>query len=421
MTIFRGGPAPTRLFTRPLGIHPEVVNEFLAGEVAPQRMAAKAMGSAPTGGTIAVVPILGGLTYRSVSYWDDTSYTAILSGFRKVLADPSVAAILLDVDSPGGEVAGLPELAEEIFQARGQKPIWAVVNQDALSAAYWLASAADRVLIPSMGRAGSVGVLRVHRDYSGMLEADGVKYTAVHAGARKVDFAPWAPLSDEARDVAQRDVFAAYDLFVRAVARNRGISESDVRKTEAGVFSGQAAVDAGLADAVADWPEAVALVVEHLNTGGEGMSMEDQLKKALEGADRTAAAKALAALGFTVATEAVTPAQVPETQAAALAPAVPAAPATPAQAGLSAKDGMDILELCAVAGVGQDFGKTLAGREGMTLDAAGIEILREKARLAQANPITSTVTPTGTGAVNGVVAEARRRAEAAEKSKQSRR
>jgi len=419
MTIFRGGPVPTRLFTRPLGIHPEVVNDFLAGAVAPGRMAAKALGSTPTGGTIAVVPILGGLTYRSVSYWDDTSYTAILSGFRKALADPGVAAILLDVDSPGGEVAGLPELAEEIFQARGQKPIWAVVNQDALSAAYWLASAADRVLIPPMGRAGSVGVLLVHRDFSGMLDADGVKFTAIHAGARKVDFAPWAPLSEEALGVAQRDVFAAYDLFVRAVARNRGISESDVRKTEAGVFAGQAAVDAGLADAVADWPEAVALVVEHLNAGGGNMSMQDQLKKALEGADRTAATAALAALGYIVATEAVTPDQAPEPPAAAQPPAANTSGQVPA--GLTAKDGMDILELCAVAGVGQDFGKALAGREGMSLEAAGMEILREKARLATENTITSTVTPTGTGAVNGVVAEARRRAEAAEKSKQARR
>jgi len=417
MTIFRGAPAPTRLFTRPLGIHPEVVNDFLAGAVAPQRLAAKALGSAPTGGTIAVVPILGGLTYRSVSYWDDTSYTAILSGFRKALADPSVAAILLDVDSPGGEVAGLPELAEEIFQARGQKPIWAVVNQDALSAAYWLACAADRVLIPPMGRAGSVGVLMVHRDYSGMMDQDGVKFTAIHAGARKVDFAPWAPLSEEARDVAQRGVFAAYDLFVRAVARNRGIPETDVRNTEAGVFAGQAAVDAGLADAVADWPAAVALVVEHLNAGGGIMSMEDQLKKALEGADKTAATAALAALGYTV-TEAAQDPGTPGTPAAAPAPVVPVAGQTPAA--LTARDGLEIRDLCTVAGVPETFAGDLVGRDGMTVEAAGVEILREKARLGLAGgSITSTVTPTGTGAVNGLLARCQARADAAEKMRKA--
>ena len=140
------------------------------------------------------------------------------------MADEDVSQIILNIDSPGGEVAGAFDLADLIYQARGTKPILAIANESALSAAYLIASAADKVYLTRTASVGSVGVMALHVDQSKAEEKIGLKYTAIYAGARKNDFSPHCPLSDEAFAAATEKVNATYDLFVKTVARNRGIS-----------------------------------------------------------------------------------------------------------------------------------------------------------------------------------------------------
>jgi ClpP class serine protease len=127
-----------------------------------------------------------------------TSYDSIREEFQAALADPSVGAIVFDIDSPGGEVSGCFDLVDEIFNARGIKPISAIVNEMAYSAAYAIASAADKVILPRTGGVGSVGVICVHMDQSQYDANVGVKFTPIFAGSHKGDFTPHAPLSTSA-------------------------------------------------------------------------------------------------------------------------------------------------------------------------------------------------------------------------------
>ena len=142
------------------------------------------------------------------------SYEMIRADFQDAVADPRIQGILLDVDSPGGEVGGLFDLADEIFAARAEKPIYAIANDDAFSAAYALASSAERLFVTSTGGVGSVGVIAIHVDQSSFDEKVGRKYTAVFAGAKKNDFNPHEPLSDSAKDELQSQIDSLYDMFV---------------------------------------------------------------------------------------------------------------------------------------------------------------------------------------------------------------
>lgn len=288
----------TRVFDTPLLIAPqklEVILGVLAphfGLVAPVPVAAVALQQASrkpyevTPDGIAIIPIEGTLVHKS--YGMDAvsgmrSYVEIQQEVEDAATDPAVKGILLDVDSPGGEVAGVFELADTIHAARSAKPIVAVANSNALSAAYLLASAAQRVYVGQSSSLGSIGVIVSHLDATGSDEKLGLKYTIVHAGARKADFNPHAPLSDDARATIEAEVNRTYGMLVAAVARNRGLPEASIRETEAARYFGGDAVNARLADrmgtrqdALADLRQAVAGSAISNRQGGR-KSMQDEI------------------------------------------------------------------------------------------------------------------------------------------------
>ncbi|RYU56358.1 S49 family peptidase [Methylolobus aquaticus] len=201
---------------------------------------------------IAVIAVHGSLVRRSLSIDPAsglTSYTDIGRQLDQALADPVIQAILLDVDSPGGEAGGAFELGERIRLASTLKPVWAVAADSAFSAAYAIACGASRLLVSRTGGVGSIGVIALHLDQSLRDAQDGYRFTAIHAGERKNDFSPHAPLSDAATARLQAEVDRLYGLFVTHVAGLRGLSEDAVRGTEAGLFFGPEAVESGLADA----------------------------------------------------------------------------------------------------------------------------------------------------------------------------
>ncbi|MGD7175730.1 S49 family peptidase, partial [Ralstonia pseudosolanacearum] len=175
------------------------------------------------------------------------------------------AAILLDVDSPGGESGGVFDLADRIRAAAAIKPVWAAANDMAFSAAYALACAASRVFVSRTGGVGSIGVIAMHVDQSVKDAKDGVRYTAVFAGARKNDLNPHEPITDEAQAQLQAEVSRIYRLFVATVGSYRGLSAEAVTATEAGLFFGQDAVAAGLADAVGTFEDALAQLTASLS------------------------------------------------------------------------------------------------------------------------------------------------------------
>lgn len=202
---------------------------------------------------VAIIPVTGTLVQKLGTlrpYSGMTGYDGLRANLSMALADDAVRAVVLDIDSPGGEVAGCFDLADSIYKARGSKPIWSILTESAYSAAYALASACDRIVVPRTGGTGSVGVICMHVDMSKALGAAGVNVTLIHYGDRKADGADSKPLSDEALSRYQSDVDAMGELFVKTVARNRGLSVKTVRATQATTFLGAAGVEIGFADAV---------------------------------------------------------------------------------------------------------------------------------------------------------------------------
>jgi ClpP class serine protease len=169
---------------------------------------------------------------------------------------------LLCCDSPGGEVAGLFDIVDEFYAARGQKPIFASICEQACSAAYAIASAADRIFITRTGAAGSVGIVMCHADQSDYDKKQGFRYEYIYFGERKIDGNPHEPLSDGARAVLEAEGRRCYGMLTQAVARNRGMTLKAVKGTEAGVFFADQAITAGLADEVGTTEAACAALAE---------------------------------------------------------------------------------------------------------------------------------------------------------------
>ena len=267
-----------RLYGVPLAIHRPKLDVILAvlgpriglGVLpAPSGFTPPARPTATQTTKVAVIPIHGTLVRRTVGLEAEsglTSYAGLTTQLDAALASPDIAAILLDVDSPGGESGGVFDLADRIRAASSIKPVWAVANDMAFSAAYALASAASKVFVSRTGGVGSIGVIAMHVDQSEKDAQDGVRYTAVFAGDRKNDLNPHEPISSEAHAFLKGEVNRVYSLFVETVARNRGIEASAVRDTEAGLFFGQAAVATGLADAIGTFDDALAQLCESVSS-----------------------------------------------------------------------------------------------------------------------------------------------------------
>ena len=265
-----------RLFGAPLMIHRpklEVILAVLGPRIGLAHSVVPAnpitSRTAPTGATgIAVLPIYGTLVRRTVGLEAESgmaSYQELATMLDTAVADPNVAAILLDIDSAGGESGGVFDLADRVAAAAKRKPVWALANDMAFSAAYAIGSAASRFIVTRTGGVGSIGVIAMHADQSVKDAKDGVRYTTVFAGARKNDLNPHEPISDEAHAFLKNEVERVYGLFVETVSRNRGVSADAVRATEASIYYGADAVAAGLADAVGTFDGVKAELTESLS------------------------------------------------------------------------------------------------------------------------------------------------------------
>lgn len=216
---------------------------------------------------IGILPVSGPLFHSAsplMRFMGASTYGDLSAGLRALVADPMVKHIVLNVNSGGGSVNGAFDFADEVHAARERKPITAIVDEHAYSAAYAIASGANRVVLSRTGGVGSIGVIARHVDQSAALEKEGIKVTAIYKGDHKNDFDPSQPLSDEARKNIQAQVNDTYDLFVNTVARNRGLDAAAVRDTQADTYVGEKAVAAGLADSVMTPAEAIAGIYSEL-------------------------------------------------------------------------------------------------------------------------------------------------------------
>jgi capsid assembly protease len=227
------------------------------------RAARTRMIGAGNSGAVAVLPMYGVVTHRGsmwASFFGGAAVEDITQQLRQAVNDPGVKAVVLDVDSPGGDVEGIDELASEIYQARKQKPITAVSNSLCASAAYYLASQANELLVSPSSLTGSIGVYTTHGDYSGALDNAGIKVSLIKFGENKAEGNPYEPLTDPAREHMQEMVDTFGNQFEKAVARGRGVKQDEVHKKfgQGRVFDAKKAVQLGMADRVATFDEALA-------------------------------------------------------------------------------------------------------------------------------------------------------------------
>lgn len=226
------------------------------------------------------VPVKGVLLHNfpwQLGNWA-TGYDYIWRAVERGFDDLGVRGIALVSDSPGGMVAGCFETVDRIFARRGEKPIRAFAHESAYSAAYAIASVADKITVSRTGGVGSIGVVTSHVDMSKRLEDQGFKITFIHAGKHKVDGNPYEALSPEVKARIQARIDELYEVFVSSVARNRDMEEQAIRDTEALTFTATQALSNGLADFIGPLDDALSAFADDLSSseGDEEMSTQDK-------------------------------------------------------------------------------------------------------------------------------------------------
>ena len=333
---------------------------------------------------IAVLPVSGTLVSKTRAlqpYSGMTGYNGIIARIQQAISDPDVDGILLDMDTPGGMVAGAFDCADIIARMRDIKPIWALANDMNCSAGQLIASAASRRLVTQTARTGSIGVMMAHSNYGAALKTSGVEVTLIYSGEHKVDGNPYEKLPKEVRADFQARIDATRQMFAEKVAGYTGMSVQAVLDTEAAVFSGQESVDNGLAEQLVNNMDALNVMRDAINKRTM-ISRGGSMKGTTASADTTQPA-ATAAANQPVATADV--------------PAVVVDPATTASvdvsnqvaAAVAAENGriMGILN-CEEAKGRESQARALAETPGMTVESAQ-RILAAAPQSAQARTDTA--------------------------------
>lgn len=271
-----------RMFNTPLAIHPRKaeiaigaladrlgITQIVQANGAPIRPGAwyddddEFMAAHPTRydpgydvfGGVGLISVEGTLVHKTGSVRPTSGlygYDGMRQAYLTAQDDPDVRAIAIQYDTGGGEVAGCADLADTMRAMRGNKPVWAILSESAYSAGYWLASTADRVIVPRTGGTGSIGVICMHVDLSDALAKAGLKVTFITSDGAdfKADGHSELPLSKDAFDRFKVEIDAMGEIFYDAVAKSRGLTMEQVRGFKAATFMGAAGGTAGLADAV---------------------------------------------------------------------------------------------------------------------------------------------------------------------------
>jgi capsid assembly protease len=228
-------------------------------------------------GGVAVVPIVGELAHRATainSMSGSVGYAGLQTHLLNLAQDGRVSGILLDMDTPGGEVGGLAELSDSLGEIGKAMPLWAIANSSMNSAGYWIGSVADRVLATPYARVGSIGVVAMHVDVSKAMAKKGVVTTFIHAGKHKIDGNSFEPLSRDAKRQIATSVADIYDQFVGHVSAARRLDENSVRDTEARVYGAKEALEIGLIDDISTLSKAIA---------GMQVAIQDRRKTFIQG------------------------------------------------------------------------------------------------------------------------------------------
>lgn len=339
-----------------------------------------------------VVPVLGSLVARNHG-WDGDgsglrSYRTIMQDINATAKNPQVAGIMLDLDSFGGMSAGCDRVTRFIAGVTNEKPVYGVVDLNAYSAAYSIAAACSKIILTDQtAGVGSIGCIAIHCDLSKHNEQEGLNYTVVAFGEKKDQFSPLRPMSKDERSALGKTVFEHGMRFAETVAGLRNMKLEKVLETEAGAFSGQQAIDIGLADEIMSFDEAAAMMADEIETRkkrsftstfsdkGEvmpEMTTKERMEKLLTAEDGPAAIKEL---GY-----------IPEAESkAGLEAAVKSAVEQ------QNKQTIDVVELSQLANIPLDQAAVML-KEGYTAEQARESIQQLRANNSKKTEVKSTTT-----------------------------
>lgn len=265
----QGGPLVpqiySRVINRPLLVEPGMAEALIdgwlrggveAGEGGEPRQVLEKVGH------LAVIEVSGPLIARAIEAppcgTAPVSYESLMLAFDDIEADANITHVVMRLETPGGEAAQLFDLTDRMAELRKTKTIIGMIDDYAYSGGYGLAAACSEIWLTRTGGVGSVGVVIGHKDVSEKNAREGVKWTYIHSGAMKVAGNPNEPLTEEARSFMQGESDRLYELFTSSVATYRGLSVEAVKATDAKLYFGQNAIDAGLADHLGTFRELMA-------------------------------------------------------------------------------------------------------------------------------------------------------------------
>jgi capsid assembly protease len=352
--------------------------------------------------TIAMIPVLGSMVARNHGRGggDDSglrSYRSLMMEINAAAKDSSIGGIMLDIDTFGGMSAGCERVTRLIASVNAIKPVYGLVDLNCYSAGYSIASACSRIILTDQtAGVGSIGCIAIHCDMSKYHDKEGLNYTVVTFGAKKDQFSAFRPLAKDEAAELQKSVSAHGLRFAETVAELRGLKLADVLATEAAVYSGQEAINIGLADNIASFDEAMAMLADEIETRKktsftnntfmegknmpEAMSTKQRMEKLLTADDGPAAIKEL---GYIPLAEAAAAAELAGKEAATAVQT--AADATRVQL-------IDVAELCQLADLScSDTVATL--KSGMDTAQARADIQSKKAQKSTEQTVKSTITP----------------------------
>lgn len=240
-------------------------------------------------GDIAVIRLSGFITQKPSLFtvlFGGTSAEQFAATVYAAMAEPSIGAVVLDVDSPGGEVFGVPEAAAVIRASRGSKPLVAISNPFMASAAYWLGSQADEIVALPSSLTGSIGVYAAHVSEEEALKKFGIEITEITYGRRKAEQSSAHPLSKEAKDAIERDLAYFGRMFERDVAKARGTTAANVHSSygEGSLFTAPDAKAAGMIDRVGTLDEVIGQLASGRRSAVRAMAEADPVEMAARAA-----------------------------------------------------------------------------------------------------------------------------------------
>jgi len=209
---------------------------------------------------IAVIKIDGIIGYDSFSK-KFVNPEAINEFIENAEKDSSVKGILLYINSPGGTAAASYEIMQKVKSCK--KPVVAFINEIGTSGAYWIASAADKIVALPLSITGSIGVSASFIEFSGLMEKYGVRYHSIKAGEYKETGSPYKKPTEKEKELMQSLVNQLYEEFVKSVAENRNMSQEKVKELANGaIYLGMNAKQIGLVDYIGNKELAVNITKE---------------------------------------------------------------------------------------------------------------------------------------------------------------